>query len=440
MARAAVRLVGEVVLTLDESDRVLCPGALDIVGDRIVWVGAPEAAPDTDVVTRSVGGLLMPGLVNAHGHTPMTLLRGAGDGLALDRWLHDVVFPREAQLVADDVYWGMLLGAAEQLTSGVTTTAEMYFFAGALAEAAAEAGIRCAVAPAIIDRPDGPPEARWSALLAEAETVHRAHDGSDGRLRVDLGPHSAYLLPDEALAAVAETARRLGARVQIHVAETAAEEARLEARRGRRAPELLEDVGLLEAGVLAAHSVWLDEADLERYRRHDVAVAHCPQSNGKLGSGIARVPAMLAAGLRVGLGTDGPASNDSLDLWGELRLAPTLARASTLDPGALTTLEALRLATSGGADALGLATGRLAAGHLADVVRLDLEDSRLGPALEPTDLVAHVVWSASSRLVTDVWVGGRQVVVDRRCTTVDLGAARGEVLVRARRLRDAAGG
>jgi 5-methylthioadenosine/S-adenosylhomocysteine deaminase len=438
VAAATVRLVGEAVVTLDEADRVLCPGALDLNGDRIVWVGPPEEAPAGDVETRRVGGLLMPGLVNAHGHTPMTLLRGAGDGLPLERWLHDVVFPREAQLAAEDVYWGMLLGAAEQLTSGVTTTAEMYFFAGALAEAASEAGIRCALAPAIIDRPDGPPEARWPAFLADAEAVHKAHDGEDGRLRVDLGPHSAYLLPDEALAAVAESARRLGATVQIHVAETAAEEAGLEARRGRRAPELLEEVGLFEARVLAAHSVWLDDVDLDRYARHDVAVAHCPQSNGKLGSGIARVPAMLAAGLRVGLGTDGPASNDSLDLWGELRLAPTLARASATDAGALGTLEALRLATSSGAAALGLATGRLAAGHLADVVRLDLEDSRLGPALDPGDLVAHVVWSASSRLVTDVWVGGRQVVVDRRCTTVDVAGARAEVRARARRLRDAA--
>jgi 5-methylthioadenosine/S-adenosylhomocysteine deaminase len=178
--------------------------------------------------------------------------------------------------------------------------------------------------------------------------------------------------------------------------------------------------------------VWLSDADLDLYQRHDVAVAHCPGSNGKLGSGIAPIAALRARGLRVGLGTDGPASNDDLDLWEELRLAPTLARAVAGDPGALSTADALHLATRGGAEALGLTTGCLAPGRPADLVRLELDDSRFVPG--DAELLAHLVWSASSRLVTDVWVAGRRVVDAGVCRTVDGAEARRQVRTRARRL------
>jgi 5-methylthioadenosine/S-adenosylhomocysteine deaminase len=200
------------------------------------------------------------------------------------------------------------------------------------------------------------------------------------------------------------------------------------------APALLAESGALDGRVLAAHSVWLDEHDLDLVVEHDVAVAHCPGSNGKLGSGIAPLRSLLDRGVRVGLGTDGPASNDDLHLWDELRLAPMFARATAADPDVLSTAAALRLATRGGGEALGLPVGSLEAGRPADLIRLRTDDARFTPALSDAELLGHLVWAGAGYLVTDVWVGGAQVVDEGRCTTIDGDRARAEVGQRARRL------
>lgn len=425
---------------MDDACTMYRPGALDVAGDRVVWVGpAADASDDVDAPgdvgrVERVGGLLMPGLVNTHGHSPMTLLRGAGDGLPLRRWLAEAVWPREARLEADDVWWGMQLGCAELLRAGVTTTCELYLHSRAVADAALASGIRCVLTPGIFDLPGAGPTATWQRFLEDAVQVHTDLDGRDDRITVGLGPHAAYTLPPEGLAAVAKVAGDLDALVHVHVAETLAEDAVVRARHGCGAPEALARAGLFDCRVLAAHAVWLDEAELELFARHDVAVAHCPQSNAKLGSGVADVPKMLARGIRVGLGTDGPASNDNLDLWEELRLAPLLARAVARDASAMATLDALALATRGGATALELQCGVLAPGHLADFVRLELDDAAFVPAESDTDLLTLLVWAASSRLVTDVWVGGRHLVEGGVCRTVDEQRARREVADRARRL------
>lgn len=419
------RYRADAVVTVDGAGTVHRPGVLDVVDGAVAWVGPPEEAPPPPGAVHDVGGLVMPGLVNTHAHTPMTLVRGAGDGFPLDRWLEEVVWPLEARFTEDDVRWGMLLGCAEMLGYGVTTTCEMYLHGRTVAEAALEAGIRCVLTPGIFELPGG---LTWQEALDDAGHVHADFHGREGRLTVGLGPHSAYAVPEEGLAATARTAAELGALVQIHVAETSAEDPEI--------PRRLARLGLLEGPVLAAHSIWLTDADLDLYRRHDVAVAHCPQSNGKLGSGVARVADMLALGIRVGLGTDGPASNDNLDLWEEMRLAPLVARASATDASLVPTATALHLATRGGADALGLATGSLETGRSADFVRLDLADPSFVPALDDRELLAHLVWAAPSRLVTDVWVGGRPVVVDGRCITVDVDEARRQVAARARRIRE----
>jgi len=200
------------------------------------------------------------------------------------------------------------------------------------------------------------------------------------------------------------------------------------------APALLAKEGALDGRVLAAHSVWLDDDDLAIVTEHDVAVAHCPGSNGKLGSGIAPLRALLGRGVRVGLGTDGPASNDDLHLWDEMRLAAILARATAGDPGAVSTSEALRLATRGGGDALGLPVGALEPGRPADVIRLRTDDPRFTPSVSDAELLGHLVWAGAGYLVTDVWVGGARVVEAGRCTRIDEAQARAEVARRARRL------
>ncbi len=436
-APAGARYVADVVATMDEDCHVYRPGVLDVVGGRIEWVGEATVAPATDLPERRVGGLLMPGLVNAHGHSSMTLLRGAGDELPLARWLSEAIWPKEARLTPEDVWWGMQLGCAELLRAGVTTTCEMYLHSRAVADAALGAGIRCVVTPGIFDLPGAGPGATWQRLLEDAAQLHADLDGRNERVGVGLGPHAAYTLPSDGLTAVAKVATELDALVHVHVAESRAEDEVVRKRHGCGAPELLARTGILDCRVLAAHAVWIDDDELDLFARHDVAVAHCPQSNAKLGSGIARVPAMLARGLRVGIGTDGPASNGNLDLWEELRLSPLLARAVACDASALGTIEALRLATSGGAAVLGLDCGVLAAGRLADFVRLEFDDAAFVPARRDGEILALLVWAASSRLVTDVWVAGRHRVESGVCRNVDEPRARREVATRARRLAGA---
>ncbi len=430
-----VRLEAEAVFTVDSAETVLAPGAVEIDGGFISWVGDPrQIPPSPGTEVRRLGGLLMPGLVNCHGHSPMTLVRSAGDGLPLERWLLESVWPREALLDDEDVYWGMLLGAAELLSNGVTTTCEQYRHPIAVVEAVLEAGIRTVYTPAIFDVPNAGPGSTWEALLGAACEMVDATAGQHALLQMGFGPHAAYTVPPEGLQAIAAAARERQALLQIHLSETEAECAIVQERYGMSAPALLASRGILEGRVLAAHAVWLDDADLALLAEHDVAVAHCPGSNGKLGSGIAPLCALLERGIRVGLGTDGPASNDDLHLWDELRLAPLLARAVAGDPDVLTSAAALRLATRGGGETLGLPVGALEVGRPADVIRLRTDDARFTPSLTDAELLGHLVWAGAGYLVTDVWVGGAQVVEEGHCTTVDSDRARAEVGLRARRL------
>jgi 5-methylthioadenosine/S-adenosylhomocysteine deaminase len=430
-----LRLQADAVFTVDGTDRVLAPGAIEIEDGLISWIGDPWQVPassGTDV--RQLGGILMPGLVNCHGHTPMTLLRSAGDGLPLDRWLHESIWPREARLEDEDVYWGMLLGATELLCNGVTTTCEQYRHPLPVVEAVVEAGIRTVYTPAIFDVPDAGPNNTWEALLGAACELADAVAGKHELLQMGFGPHAAYTVPPEGIRTIAAEARARDALLQIHLSETAAECQVVLDRYGMSAPALLASEGVLEGRVLAAHAVWLDDADLALLAEHDVAVAHCPGSNGKLGSGIAPLRALLDRGVRVGLGTDGPASNDDLHLWDELRLAPLLARAIAGDPDALSSAAALRLATRGGGEALGLPVGSLEVGRPADLIRLRTDDARFTPSLNDDELLGHLVWAGAGYLVTDVWVSGTQVVERGLCTSADSDRARAEVGARARRL------
>lgn len=429
------RLVADAVFTVDADEHVWRPGAVEFADDLITWVGDPRrtpAGPGTEVI--DLGGLLMPGLVNCHGHSPMTLVRSAGDGLPLDRWLSESVWPREALHDDDDVFWGMTLGAHELLCNGVTTTCEQYLHPGAVAAAALESGIRCVLTPGVFDATGIDPAGTWQAHLAEACRIFDEMDGREGRLHVGFGPHAAYSLPPVGLAAVAQEAQRRGAMVQIHLSETEAECRVVQERYSMSAPALLASLGVFDGPVLAAHSVWLDDADMTLLADHDVAVAHCPGSNGKLGSGVARLTDMLARGIRVGLGTDGPASNDDLHPWDEMRLAAILARATAADPGAITSAAALRLATRGGGEALGLPVGTLEVGRPADIIRLRTDDARFVPALNDAELLGHLVWAGAGYLVTDVWVGGADVVTAGRTLRIDGERDRAEVGERAHRL------
>jgi 5-methylthioadenosine/S-adenosylhomocysteine deaminase len=282
--------------------------------------------------------------------------------------------------------------------------------------------------------PGSGPGHSWQELLAEACRLFDTMDGRDGRLHLGFGPHAVYTVPPEGLREIAAEAQRRNALLQIHLSETATECEQVLEEWGMSAPALLAAHGALDGRVLAAHAVWLDDDDLALLAEHDVGVAHCPGSNGKLGSGVAPLGALLSRGVRVGLGTDGPASNDDLHLWDEMRLAALLARATAGDPGAVTTATALRLATRGGGEALGLPVGALEPGRPADVIRLRTDDARFTPSVNDAELLGHLVWAGAGYLVTDVWVGGTCVVEDGSWTRIDGTRARFEVAVRARRL------
>jgi 5-methylthioadenosine/S-adenosylhomocysteine deaminase len=300
----------------------------------------------------------------------------------------------------------------------------MYTHEEGILRAVLDAGTRCVLTPGVIDLAMW--DMAWEQRLADVLRFHEEHDGRHDRVEVGIAAHAYYTLPPEALQAVAAAARDRDALLHIHVAETEQE---------AEHPARLAELDVFGGRVLAAHSVWLGDDDLELYRTHDVAVAHCPQANAKLASGIARLTDMLRLGLRVGLGTDSAAANNDLDLWEELRLAPLLAKLQTRDAAAVPAAEALALATRKGAAALGRNDlGALEPGRRADMILLRLDDAAFVPVVDERDLVSHLVWSASSRLVDAVWVEGEQVFADGRALRVDEERARSEVEARARRL------
>lgn len=418
----------------DRAGTVQREAVLDVEDGRITWAGPAAQAPPSDAPETALPGLVAPGLVNAHCHSPMTLFRGVGEGLPLDRWLTEVMWPREGRLTAEDVTWAMSLASAEMLRHGVTTSVEMYIHAEAVIEAVRGSGARALVAAPLLAAPG------WEHLGSLDEQLDRAVAYADALrgdpfVEVGVGPHAAYTVPLPVLERAGELARDRDLLLTIHVAESKGEAAELEREHGATVPRILAEHGVLGGRVLAAHCVWLTDDDLDLWREYGVAVAHCPQSNAKLAAGIARLVPMLGRDIPVGLGTDGPASNNNLDLWEEIRLAAQLARLSTSDASAITAAEAFWLATGGSAAALGRDDiGLLECGRWADFCHLDTDDVAFIPVESDADLLGHLVWSAGSRHVRDTWVAGRRVVADGVCLSVDEAEARAEVRTRAARL------
>ncbi|GAA1267723.1 amidohydrolase [Saccharothrix xinjiangensis] len=432
----SLRLHAPVVLPCDPSCSVLRDAVVDVVDGRVAHVGPAADAPAFDGEVRELSGILLPGLVNAHAHSPMVVLRGLGGDLPLLRWLREAMWPAEAKMVPSDIRAGMLLGAVEMLRNGVTTSAEMYFHGEQLADAVLAAGSRVLFGAAIMDLPGMP----WRPMTEEITRWIDADGlrfGPHERVELSYGPHSAYILSPEALGEVAGLARDRGALVQVHVAESAEEDLAQRESHGS-VPRLLEQAGVLGGRVLSAHSVHLSPEDVAIYAEHGVGVAHCPGSNTKLASGIAPIRSYVDAGVKVGLGTDGPASNDDLDLFEEARLAALLARVTALDATAMRAADALLLATRGGAEALGRDDlGALEPGRWADVVHVDVDDPAFATGLDAPDeqVLANLVWASGTRRVKDVWVAGERVVADGETTRVDRREAQAGVREVAARLR-----
>ncbi|NMH98983.1 amidohydrolase family protein [Pseudonocardia acidicola] len=435
----ALRLTAPVALPCDPGCSVLRDAVVDVDAEgRIAWVGPRAEAPASDAPVRNLPGLLMPGLVNTHCHTPMTMLRGMGGDLPLLRWLQDVMWPAEGRLTAEDVHAGMVSGCIELLRTGCTTSVEMYFFTDAVIDAVRTVGSRAVVTPGIIAVPGWDRLGSWEDMRDDVSARIDAdglRSGPGERIELGYGPHAAYTLPPEALASVGEHARERGALVHIHVAESAEEDLAQRAAYGS-VPAMLDGLGVLGGRVLAAHGVQLSDADIATLAGRGAAVAHCPGSNAKLAAGIARVVDMRRAGVRLGLGTDGPASGDDLDLWHQARLAGLLARVSSGDAAALTAAELLVLATRDGAAAIGRDDlGALEPGRWADVVHVALDDPAFVAPEDDAQLLSNLVWAGGARLVRDVWVAGEQVLDAGEPTRMDRVAAQEAVRAVAARLR-----
>jgi len=421
-----VRLVAPVMLPCDPACSVVRDAALDITADgRIAFAGPRRSAPSTDAPVRALPGALLPGLVNAHAHTPMAVLRGMGGDLPLMRWLQEVMWPAEGRMRGEHVHAGMTAGCVEMLRTGCTTSVEMYFFTDEVIDATLTVGSRVVLTPGIIAAPGWDRLGSWEQMRdAVSRRIDRdgLRSGPGERIELGYGPHAAYTLPPEALTSVAEHARERGALMHIHLAESREEDTAQRAEYGS-VPAMLDRLGALGGRVLAAHGVHLSDADVALMAEHGVAVAHCPGSNAKLAAGVARVGALRRAGVRVGLGTDGPASGDDLDLWAQTRLAGLLARVTSGDAAALTAAELLLMATREGAAAIGRDDlGALETGRWADVVHVGLDDSTFPDPDDDAQLLSNLVWAAGSRLVKDVWVAGEQVLTDGEPTRVDRAA------------------
>ena len=405
---------------LTEAASPLIPhGFLRIEGGLITDLGIMGRMPQAEGATIIDAGrkLLMPGLINGHNHCAMTLFRGLADDLELMTWLNDHIFPAEAAQVNDEmVYWCSKLAAAEMLLSGTTTVADGYFHAGEVARACRDAGLRAVTAQGIIDFPaPGVPDP--SRNVEAVEDFIDNWQGKDPLITPAVFAHSPYTCSPATLTRAKALANLRQVRFFIHLAETRQERGMLIDPRGASPVRHLQALGLLGAGTVCVHSVWLDDEDLDILAATGASVVTCPQSNLKLASGTARVVEMLARGIGVGLGTDGCASNNSLDMFREMDMLAKVQKLQRLDATALPAWQALRCATTGNAAVLGLpGMGRLAVGCRADLLLLDLRAPHLTPFYNQ-DLL---VYAARGSDVHTVIVDGRIVVKDRRILTFDL--------------------
>lgn len=396
---------------------------VQIDGNRIVYAGtaaeAPPFAPDETI--DGTDCLCMPGLVNLHTHTPMTFLRSAGADLALDDWLHKAIFPLERQWDVDLIRAATDLGCMEMLRFGTTSFNDMYFHTDIIAQAVKDNGMRALLGHGIVDFDES-----CRDMVEGVQMAEKWHHAANDRIRFSLAPHSEGATTPTLLRKVAETAKRMDLRVHTHVSETEFDLQGCVKRRGLTPPAYLEQLGLLDGPVIAAHCVWFSEEDILLFEKHGVTVAHNPISNLKLASGVAPITAMLKAGCNVALGTDGVASNNNLNLWEEIKLMPMLQKGVTLNPTVVTPGQVLAAATVVGAKAMGYDDlGLLLPGYRADLILLDLAVPHMIPA---TDMAANLIYAAQGNDVRLTMVDGKVLYRDGTYPTLH----RADVMARAR--------
>lgn len=409
---------GGTVVTVDPEMRVLEGASVTVRDSEIEAVlEAGQPLPEARKTLDARGHLVIPGLVNTHGHVPMILLRGLADDMKLMEWLNDFIFPAEAKNVDPEFcYWGALLACIEMARSGTTTFVDMYYFEDDIARAVDKAGLRGILAPTIIGFPAPDYKTTEEALAGTEEFIKRWK--GHPRVIPSIAPHSLYMTDVEVAQRAREMARRYQVPFQIHAFESPQEDEAVKKKLGKTTGTVLDEAGLLGPGVIVHHAVTVTEEDIRLIASRGAATSHNPESNMKGASGLSPVPDLLAAGVAVGLGTDGAASNNNLDLFEEMDTAAKVHKLYRADPTVMSAKEVFRMATLGGAEALGLGDriGSIEPGKAADLVLIDIRLPELVPIY---DVYSHLVYTIKGPHVRTVIVDGKVIVKDRKMMTVD---------------------
>jgi len=414
-------VLGDYVISMDESASIYEAGAVAIDGGVILAVGtADEIMAEYDAAQTLPGDkrIVMPGLINGHSHAAMTLLRGVADDLALMDWLNNYIFPAEVQFVDSEfVRIGTELACWEMIRGGTTTFVDMYYFPDTVAEVVDKCGMRALISTTVIDQRSPDAENAADAIQKGIGFIER-WKGKNSRITPIFGPHANYTLNAEQLKATRAAATEHGVGISIHMSESPFELQYSQDTFGMTSVELAESIGFFDGPTIAAHMVWPTKAEIQILAERQVGVIHNPTSNMKIASGISPVTEMLQAGVRVGLGTDGAASNNDLDMWEEMRLAALLQKVDRMDPEVLSASTVLTMATRGGAIAIGLGdtTGSLEVGKRADIIQIAFDDVHHVPTY---DVISHLVYVTDEQDVASVIVEGKVLMREREILTID---------------------
>jgi 5-methylthioadenosine/S-adenosylhomocysteine deaminase len=414
------------IITLDDSDRVIKNGYIGIKEGKIFLVS--DTLPNEVVSKQEIDGrgkLAMPGLVNGHSHSAMTLMRNYADDMALDTWLFDNIFPVEAKLNEEYVYWGTMLGIAEMLKSGVIAFADMYMFMDEVARAVTETGIKANLCKSPVQFFEGGELKRLDKSQGTIEYYNKYHNTADGRIKVFVEIHSTYMFNERTLTNAAALAKQLNTGIHIHLLEATTEIESSKRDYGMTSVEICKKTGVLDVPVLAAHCVHLTDNDLEIMKAMGASVCHNPTSNLKLGSGIARVPKMLEMGINVCLGTDGAASNNNLNMFEEMNLAALIHKGVAMNPQLMNARDVLKMGTLNGAKALGFEdSGIIKEGMKGDIILIDTNKPHFYPK---NNEISAVIYSAQAADVDTVIVDGNIIMQNRIFTSIDEEKIKSEV-------------
>ena len=419
-------VAADYVVTMDASAAVIRHGAVAIDRGVIKAVGSQseiQARYKASEVLAGGGRVLMPGLINGHSHAAMTLMRGIADDLPPFEWLNDYIFPAEVAFVDEGfVRIGTEFACWEMIRGGTTNFVDMYYYSDAIAEVVESCGMRALVSATIIDQ-KSPDASNAARSLSNARAFVERWQGSNNRVVPILGPHAIYTLSTTQLQTTRVLARELGVGISIHIAESPFEVQYAQDKYGTSTIDLFESIGFFDGPTIAAHLVWPTDAEILLLAKHDVAVIHNPTSNMKTAAGISPITKMLDAGVSIGIGTDGAASNNDLDMWEEMRLAALLQKVSTMDAEVLPATRVLRMATSDGANAIGLgqAIGSLEVGKRADLIQVAFDDVHHVPVY---DVISHQVYVTDEQDVVYVVIDGQVVMRDREILTIDTAGLR----------------